>query len=137
MALHYPRRIQLANLPTPLQYLKRASKEWGRGHRLWVKRDDLTGSTLTGNKVRKLEFIAAHALDQGHKAHLPQFLVVEAVIVATDLNQHLHRIRLTHGQHHDSTGFQLGQKGAGGVFRRRRHHDPVKGRLLGQAARAV
>ena len=30
-----------------------------------MKRDDLTGSVLTGNKIRKLEFIAAHALEHG------------------------------------------------------------------------
>ena len=30
-----------------------------------MKRDDLTGSVLSGNKVRKLEFIAAHALEHG------------------------------------------------------------------------
>jgi len=46
--------------------MERASKQWGRGHRLWVKRDDLTGSLLSGNKVRKLEFIAAHAIDNGY-----------------------------------------------------------------------
>ena len=63
--LRYPRRVELARVPTPLQYLERASDRWGRGHRLWVKRDDLTGCTLSGNKVRKLEFIAAHALDSG------------------------------------------------------------------------
>lgn len=66
MALVYPRKIDLAHTPTPLQYLERASEKWGRGHRLWVKRDDLTGSTLSGNKVRKLEFIAAHAIDNGY-----------------------------------------------------------------------
>lgn len=65
VALCYPRRVDLARLPTPLQYLERASSRWGRGHRLWVKRDDLTGCVLSGNKVRKLEFIAAHALDSG------------------------------------------------------------------------
>ena len=63
MALDYPRRIDLAQTPTPLQYLERASQRWGNGHRLWVKRDDLTGCTMSGNKVRKLEFIAAHAID--------------------------------------------------------------------------
>jgi D-cysteine desulfhydrase len=52
MALVYPRKIDLARTPTPLQYLERASAKWGCGHRLWVKRDDLTGSTLSGNKVR-------------------------------------------------------------------------------------
>jgi D-cysteine desulfhydrase len=66
MALVYPRKIDLARTPTPLQYLERASAKWGCGHRLWVKRDDLTGSTLSGNKVRKLEFIAAHAIDNGY-----------------------------------------------------------------------
>ncbi|MEZ5501950.1 MAG: D-cysteine desulfhydrase family protein [Halioglobus sp.] len=65
MALAYPRRIDLACTPTPLQFLERASARWGRGHRLWVKRDDLTGCTLSGNKVRKLEFICAHAIDTG------------------------------------------------------------------------
>ena len=66
MALVYPRKIDLAQTPTPLQYLERASATWGCGHRLWVKRDDLTGCTLSGNKVRKLEFITAHAIDNGY-----------------------------------------------------------------------
>jgi D-cysteine desulfhydrase len=66
MGLHYPRRIKLAQTPTPLQLLSRASDRWGNGQRIWVKRDDLTGSTLSGNKVRKLEFIAAHAIDNGY-----------------------------------------------------------------------
>jgi D-cysteine desulfhydrase len=63
--LPYPRKIDLACTPTPLQLMERASAKWGLGHRLWIKRDDLTGSILSGNKVRKLEFIAAHAQDQG------------------------------------------------------------------------
>ena len=66
MALVYPRKMDLAQTPTPLQYLERASAKWGCGHRLWVKRDDLTGCTLSGNKVRKLEFILAHAIDNGY-----------------------------------------------------------------------
>jgi D-cysteine desulfhydrase len=65
MKLSYPRRISLARTPTPLQALDRASARWGKGHRLWIKRDDLTGCTLSGNKVRKLEFITAHAIDEG------------------------------------------------------------------------
>ena len=64
--IDYPRRIALARTPTPLQYLERASSKWGRGHRLWIKRDDLTGCALSGNKVRKLEFIAAYARDNGY-----------------------------------------------------------------------
>ena len=66
MALVYPRKTDLARTPTPLQFLERASAQWGGNHRLWVKRDDLTGSVLSGNKVRKLEFITAHALDNGY-----------------------------------------------------------------------
>ncbi|MDG2047431.1 MAG: D-cysteine desulfhydrase family protein [Halioglobus sp.] len=66
MPLVYPRKIDLAQSPTPLQYLERASAKWGCGHRIWVKRDDLTGSTLSGNKVRKLEFITAFAMDNGY-----------------------------------------------------------------------
>jgi len=66
MTLAYPRKTELARTPTPLQYLERASARWGRGHRLWIKRDDLTGCTLSGNKVRKLEFITAHAIDNGY-----------------------------------------------------------------------
>ena len=63
--IKYPPRLDLARIPTPLQLLSRASDAWGGGKRIWIKRDDLTGSVLTGNKIRKLEFIAAHALEQG------------------------------------------------------------------------
>ena len=66
MKLSYPRRISLARTPTPLHALERATARWGNGHRLWIKRDDLTGCTLSGNKVRKLEFITAHAIDEGY-----------------------------------------------------------------------
>lgn len=65
MALSYPVRLPLALLPTPLQFLQRVSEQRGGQHRIWVKRDDLTGATLSGNKVRKLEFVAAAAREQG------------------------------------------------------------------------
>ena len=61
---NYPDRIQLAQLPTPLQPLNRLSEQLG-GPRIWLKRDDLTGSVLSGNKVRKLEFVVARARAQG------------------------------------------------------------------------
>ncbi|WP_434783494.1 1-aminocyclopropane-1-carboxylate deaminase/D-cysteine desulfhydrase [Mangrovimicrobium sediminis] len=64
--LEYPRRNALARTPTPLQFLERATARWGGGHRLWMKRDDLTGCLLSGNKVRKLEFITAYAQDHGY-----------------------------------------------------------------------
>lgn len=59
-----PPRLSLAITPTPLQLLERLSAEVG-GPRIWVKRDDLTGSVLSGNKVRKLEFALAQALAEG------------------------------------------------------------------------
>lgn len=58
-----PPRLFLAQLPTPMQLLERVSAQLG-GPRIWVKRDDLTGSVLTGNKVRKLEFLIADAKSQ-------------------------------------------------------------------------
>lgn len=60
----YPSRLSLALTPTPLQFLKRLSRDTG-GPRIWVKRDDLTGSLLSGNKVRKLEFTLAQAMAEG------------------------------------------------------------------------
>ncbi len=63
-ALTLPPRLQLAQRPTPLQSLDRLSAELG-GPRIWVKRDDLTGCLLSGNKVRKLEFTLALAFAQG------------------------------------------------------------------------
>jgi D-cysteine desulfhydrase len=63
MTVDFPARLRLAQLPTPLQPLDRLSAKVG-GPRLWVKRDDLTGSALSGNKVRKLEFSTGEALQQ-------------------------------------------------------------------------
>ncbi|MDB6059904.1 MAG: cysteine desulfhydrase [Verrucomicrobiaceae bacterium] len=60
MPITYPPRLTLALTPTPLQLLRRVSRDSG-GPRIWVKRDDLTGSLLSGNKVRKLEFTLAQA----------------------------------------------------------------------------
>lgn len=59
-----PPRVPLARLPTPLEPLDRLSRRWG-GPRIFVKRDDLTGVALSGNKVRKLEFCLAEALEGG------------------------------------------------------------------------
>ena len=35
------------------------------GARVWVKRDDMTSGAAAGNKIRKLEFLLAHALEIG------------------------------------------------------------------------
>jgi 1-aminocyclopropane-1-carboxylate deaminase/D-cysteine desulfhydrase-like pyridoxal-dependent ACC family enzyme len=46
--------VALATLPTPLQRADRLSEKLERD--IWIKRDDLTGLVLGGNKARKLEF---------------------------------------------------------------------------------
>ena len=58
-----PRKLQLARVPTPLQPLERTSA--ALGVEVLIKRDDTTGAELSGNKVRKLEFLLAEAVDQG------------------------------------------------------------------------
>ncbi|MCX7625004.1 MAG: D-cysteine desulfhydrase family protein [Candidatus Sumerlaeaceae bacterium] len=60
--MRYPKRLRLAQLPTPIEQALRASATLGVN--LFIKRDDLTGSVLSGNKVRKLEFALAEAVRQ-------------------------------------------------------------------------
>ena len=62
--VQFPKRLTLAQTPTPLQCLERLSATVG-GPRIWIKRDDLTGCAVSGNKIRKLEFTLAHAIEQG------------------------------------------------------------------------
>ncbi len=57
-------RIRLAYLPTPLEHLPRLSNHLD-GPKIWIKRDDLTGPSFGGNKVRKLEFVMADAISKG------------------------------------------------------------------------
>lgn len=64
--INYPSRLSLANLPTPITRLDRF-KIPGVDTRIWVKRDELTGTEVSGNKIRKLEFCFAEARDQGCK----------------------------------------------------------------------
>ena len=59
-------RVPLATLPTPLERLDRLSESLGID--LWCKRDDLTGVGLSGNKVRKLEYLLGAATDEGATA---------------------------------------------------------------------
>lgn len=61
MPFSFPSSLNLASTPTPFYLLKRLTHELN-GPRVWIKRDDLTGSLLSGNKVRKLNFLLAHAL---------------------------------------------------------------------------
>lgn len=56
-------RVNLAILPTPMHRLENISRILGTN--VWIKRDDLTGIGLGGNKVRKLEFLLADAKKKG------------------------------------------------------------------------
>jgi 1-aminocyclopropane-1-carboxylate deaminase/D-cysteine desulfhydrase-like pyridoxal-dependent ACC family enzyme len=60
---HLP-RARLATLPTALE----RGPELPGGVRLWVKRDDLTGLGMGGNKARKLEFLCGAAVAQGARS---------------------------------------------------------------------
>ncbi len=57
-------RVRLSAWPTPLEECPRLSAAVGGPH-LWVKRDDLAGLGLGGNKVRKLEYLLGEAIARG------------------------------------------------------------------------
>ena len=56
-------QISLGLFPTPMYRMANISRLLGTN--VWIKRDDLTGVGLGGNKVRKLEFLLAQAKEQG------------------------------------------------------------------------
>jgi len=56
-------RLPLCTLPTPLHRLDMLSRKLST--EVWIKRDDLTGFAMGGNKARKAEFLLADALRKG------------------------------------------------------------------------
>lgn len=56
-------KIHLANLPTKVYKLERLSKKVGKN--IFIKRDDQTGSEISGNKIRKLEYALKDAVNKG------------------------------------------------------------------------
>ncbi|MBN1300552.1 MAG: pyridoxal-phosphate dependent enzyme [Melioribacteraceae bacterium] len=54
--MHLPGKLKLANLPTPVQHVS------FNGSGFLIKRDDYTGVELTGNKIRKLEYLLFEAV---------------------------------------------------------------------------
>lgn len=58
--------ISLGQFPTPVERLSRLGEETGVTD-LYIKRDDLSGELYGGNKVRKLEFTLARALQVSAK----------------------------------------------------------------------
>ena len=61
--LTYPAKAALGVFPTPFYKLEAISARYGRN--IWIKRDDLCGVALGGNKVRKLEYLLAQAQADG------------------------------------------------------------------------
>ncbi len=56
-----PERLSLARIPTPLQPIDGLLEN----KKLLIKRDDMTGIALTGNKIRKLEYLLYDAKNKG------------------------------------------------------------------------
>ncbi len=58
--------VELGLLPTPVDHAVELGERLGVGG-LYIKRDDVSGETYGGNKVRKLEFLLGDALRSGAK----------------------------------------------------------------------
>ena len=66
MALADFDRVPLLFGPSPVHRLERLERHLGGGVEIWAKREDCnSGLAYGGNKVRKLEYLAADALAQG------------------------------------------------------------------------
>lgn len=57
--LAIPKSLNLTQLKTPIIELSGQNKT-----RIWLKRDDLTGIELSGNKIRKLDFLLQEAIEK-------------------------------------------------------------------------
>ena len=60
MQIDVPVSLGFTNAPTPIVRIKAPA-----GYNLWMKRDDMTGLELSGNKIRKLDFLVKQAIDEG------------------------------------------------------------------------
>ncbi len=108
-------RFPLATLPTPLHELKRLREALGgprKCPRILIKRDDLTGLALGGNKARKLEFLVGDALRGG-----------ATVLVTTGAEQSNHA-RMT------AAAARMAGLGAALVLTRKPACGPPQGNLL-------
>ncbi len=61
------KRTPVGYLDTPLEFMPNLTQRLGRG-KLYIKRDDLTGIALGGNKTRKLDYLVQYAKDNGYTA---------------------------------------------------------------------
>lgn len=58
------KKLDIAHLNTPIQKMNTLSKQLNKN--IYMKRDDYTGTELSGNKIRKIEFLLQYALEQGY-----------------------------------------------------------------------
>ena len=64
---HLP-HVLLGDLPAPVQRLEHLEASLGaNAPAIYIKRDDLSSTIYGGNKVRKLEFVLARAIDKGYR----------------------------------------------------------------------
>ena len=64
MSRNHFEKASLGLFPTPMYRLPNISRELGTN--IWIKRDDLCGVALGGNKVRKLEYLLQDAKAKGY-----------------------------------------------------------------------
>jgi len=58
-------KINIGNIPTKIEYSQYLSKKYNLN--FYLKRDDQTGIGLSGNKIRKLEYLFHDAIKKGYK----------------------------------------------------------------------
>ncbi|MEG0284302.1 MAG: pyridoxal-phosphate dependent enzyme [Erysipelotrichales bacterium] len=58
-------RVEVGYINTPIEKLENLTKYLDKGD-IYIKRDDMTGLALGGNKTRKLDYIVKYALDNGY-----------------------------------------------------------------------
>lgn len=87
-------KLNIANLDTPIKKLEKLSQELGKN--IFIKRDDFTGTEVSGNKIRKLEYVIAYALDQKYDTIITtgacqsnHARATAAICAMTDLECHL------------------------------------------------
>lgn len=61
--MNKPNKLHLGQFPTPMHHLDNMSRVLGRN--IYIKRDDMTGVSTGGNKVRKLEYLLYDAKEKG------------------------------------------------------------------------
>lgn len=87
-------KLNIANLTTPIQQLEKLSQKMNKN--IYLKRDDFTGTEISGNKVRKLEYSIQYALENGYDTIITTGAIqsnhartTAAVCAMVDLDCHL------------------------------------------------